>query len=87
MGAGNSFFKLFLNLMIKVTRLTGQPFYLNALQIELVESFPDTAITLTNGRKFIVKEKEEEVIERMTNFYREIGLLAMTNKLKEQENE
>ncbi|KZZ83150.1 MULTISPECIES: flagellar FlbD family protein [Bacillaceae] len=73
--------------MIKVTRLTGQPFYLNALQIELVESFPDTAITLTNGRKFIVKEKEEEVIERMTNFYREIGLLAMTNKLKEQENE
>ncbi|MBS2968991.1 flagellar FlbD family protein [Metabacillus sp. KIGAM252] len=73
--------------MIKVTRLTGKPFYLNALQIELVESFPDTAITLTNGRKFIVQEKEEEVIELMTNFYREIGLLAMTNKLKEQENE
>ncbi|AZB42946.1 hypothetical protein CEF21_11900 [Bacillus sp. FJAT-42376] len=73
--------------MIKVTRLNGQSFYLNALQIEMVESFPDTGITLTNGRKFIVAEKEEEIISRMSHFYREIGLLAITNKLKEQGNE
>ncbi|MTH52750.1 hypothetical protein GKZ89_04955 [Bacillus mangrovi] len=73
--------------MIKVTRLNGQTFYLNALQIELVESFPDTAITLSNGRKYIVSEKETDVISQMKEFYREIGLLAISNKVKEQENE
>ncbi|MGD6816161.1 flagellar FlbD family protein [Metabacillus sp. 84] len=73
--------------MIKVTRLNGQPFYLNALQIEQVESFPDTAITLTNGRKFIVMEKEEEVVRHITVFYSQIGLLASANKLREHENE
>lgn len=45
--------------MIKVTRLNGQPFTLNALFIEQIECFPDTTITLSNGKKFVVKEDEE----------------------------
>ncbi len=36
-------------------------FLLNALYIETVEAFPDTTITLTTGRKFIVLETEKEV--------------------------
>lgn len=49
---------------------------MNALYIETVESFPDTTITLTNGRKYIVKETEEEVRKRVTEFYRTIQVLS-----------
>ncbi|KOO46700.1 flagellar FlbD family protein [Priestia koreensis] len=62
--------------MIQVTRLNGKLFSLNALYIEQVEEFPDTTITLSNGDKFIVKESLEEVVKRITNFYREINIVA-----------
>ena len=51
--------------MIELTRLNGKAFSLNALYIETVESFPDTTITLTTGRKFIVLESEEEVRQKV----------------------
>ena len=41
--------------MIKVSRLDGKEFVLNALLIETVESVPDTVVTLTNGRKYVVQ--------------------------------
>lgn len=62
--------------MIEVTRLNGKAFSLNALYIETVEAFPDTTITLTTGRKFIVKESEKEVRERIKMFYRQIQVLS-----------
>ena len=62
--------------MIEVTRLNGKAFSLNALYIETVEAFPDTTITLTTGRKFIVRETEEEVRERIKRFYRQIQVLS-----------
>jgi len=72
--------------VIKLTRLNGQPFYLNALLIERIESFPDTAITLTNGKRYMVMEPEEEVVKLIVNFYKEI---QMTGRLpiKEDEND
>jgi len=62
--------------MIKLTRLNGKPFFVNALYIETVESFPDTAILLTNGKRYVVKEEEEQVVEAIKRFYQEIGLLG-----------
>ncbi|MEM5593578.1 flagellar FlbD family protein [Niallia circulans] len=56
--------------MIQLTRLNGKTFLLNALFIETVESFPDTTITLTNGNKFVVKESEEDVLEKMNHFFK-----------------
>ena len=50
--------------MIEVTRLNGKGFMLNALHIEQIESFPDTTITLANGKKFVVKEDEEQLQEK-----------------------
>ena len=49
---------------------------LNALQIEEVEALPDTTLSLTTGKKVIVKDAEHEVVEKTLAFYREIGLLA-----------
>ena len=62
--------------MIEVTRLNGKAFSINALYIETVEAFPDTTITLTTGRKFIVLESEKEVRARIATFYRQIQVLS-----------
>ncbi|MFO1445914.1 flagellar FlbD family protein [Bacillus sp. Bva_UNVM-123] len=62
--------------MIKVTRLNGKPFTLNAIYIETIESFPDTTITLTNGRKYVVREPEDSVCELVREFYQSISLLG-----------
>ena len=48
--------------MIRVHRLSGEEFVLNAHHIEIMEEKPDTVITLTNDRKYIVKESIEEII-------------------------
>ena len=62
--------------MIELTRLNGKAFSINALYIETVEAFPDTTITLTTGRKFIVLESEKEVRARIVAFYRQIQVLS-----------
>ena len=72
--------------MIELTRLNGKPFSLNALYIETVEAFPDTTITLTTGRKFIVLESEEEVRNRVALFYKNIQVLSNPH-LRGDENE
>lgn len=54
--------------MIQLTRLNGKPFTLNALYIEVIESFPDTTITLTNGHKYVVKEPQQEVSKKILPF-------------------
>ncbi|WP_186577465.1 flagellar FlbD family protein [Aquibacillus kalidii] len=60
--------------MIELNRLNGDAFTLNALYIEQIQSFPDTTITLTNNKKLVVKQSEQEVIKLVTNYYRTIGL-------------
>ncbi|MEK4030188.1 flagellar FlbD family protein [Pseudobacillus sp. FSL P4-0506] len=62
--------------MISVTRLNGKSFSLNALYIETIESFPDTTITLSNGKKYLVRESEDEVRKRMEEFYRRVHILG-----------
>ncbi|NRT73666.1 flagellar FlbD family protein [Clostridium beijerinckii] len=47
--------------MINVTGMNHEQFILNADHIEKIEQVPETIITLTNGRKYIVLESIEEV--------------------------
>lgn len=62
------------NIMIQLTRLNGDLFTLNAIMVEQIQSFPDTTITLLNGKKLVVKDQESEVITLITEYYRKIGL-------------
>ena len=41
--------------MIEVTRLNGKGLTINSDLIEMIEETPDTVITLTTGKKIIVK--------------------------------
>ncbi len=63
--------------MIKVTKLNGKQFFLNAVYIEQVESFPDTTITLTDGKIFVVKEPIKDVIIEIMNYYRSVSILGL----------
>jgi flagellar protein FlbD len=54
--------------VILVHRLKGQPMFLNADLIESVESTPDTVVTLADGRRYVVADKPEEIVERSMNF-------------------
>ncbi len=54
--------------MIRLTRLNGKEFVVNAELIKFVEETPDTLVTLTTGEKFMVREKFDEVIARTEEY-------------------
>ncbi len=58
--------------MIKVTRLNGKEFVVNAEMIQYLEETPDTVITLMNHEKLVVKEPVDEVIRRVVEYSRSI---------------
>lgn len=47
--------------MIEITKLNDSKMLVNTSLIETVEETPDTVITLTSGKKIIVKESRQEV--------------------------
>lgn len=49
------------NSMIEVTKINGVKVLVNPDLIELAEETPDTVLTLTTGRKIIVKESRQEI--------------------------
>jgi len=58
--------------MIRATRLNGKEFYINIDLIEFIESTPDTVISMTTGKKVVVKEDVEEVLERILDYKKKI---------------
>lgn len=58
--------------MIRVTRLNGKEFVLNAELIQFIEETPDTVVTLVNHEKIVVKEKMDEVVRRVIEYGRAI---------------
>ncbi len=54
--------------MIKVTKLNGSELVVNADLIEFIESTPDTLISLTTGRKIMVLEDLDAVIDMVVGF-------------------
>jgi flagellar protein FlbD len=61
--------------MIKLTRLDGEVFVLNADLIRYVESRPDTFITLTSGERLVVTESMDEVLRRAVRYQQAKHLL------------
>ena len=58
--------------MITVTRLDKRVVVLNADLIKMIESTPDTIITLLNGDMVIVRESVDEVVRRAVDYQRQI---------------
>ena len=58
--------------MIEVTKLNGVKVLLNPHLFEIVEETPDTVITLTTGKKIIVKESRQEIKNLVILYRRKI---------------
>jgi len=64
--------------MIRVTRINNTQLIINADWIETVEATPDTVITLTNGRKYVVAETVEDIINRVIEYKQKTFILNRT---------
>lgn len=60
--------------MIKVTRLNNDTLVVNADLIEFLETTPETIICLTTGKKVMVRESIDQVIERVAEFKARAGV-------------
>jgi flagellar protein FlbD len=58
--------------MIEVTRLNGSKILINPHLLELVEESPDTVLTLTTGRKIIVKESRQDLKNLVKSYRKEL---------------
>jgi hypothetical protein len=58
--------------MIDVTKMNGIEFTINADLIEVIEEVPDTVITLTTGKKIMVKESRLQIKNMVKRYKREI---------------
>lgn len=58
--------------MVEITRLNMKVAIINAELIEMIEETPDTIITMTTGKKFIVKETKEEMVDKIIQYRQKI---------------
>lgn len=54
--------------MIVVNRLDGKEYIINGLLIETIEKTPDTVVTLTNGKRYIVLQSVDNIVDQFENF-------------------
>ena len=58
--------------MINITKLNGVQITVNEDYIETVEETPDTVLTMSTGRKIIIKESRQEVINLVKSYRKDI---------------
>ncbi len=58
--------------MIRLTGINSDEFVLNSDLIETIEETPDTVISLTSGKKLVVKEPSRVVVQMVVDFKRKI---------------
>ena len=58
--------------MVELTRFNDTRFLINTELIEMVEETPDTVVTLTTGKKLIVKESKEDIKNKVIAYKKEI---------------
>ncbi len=63
--------------MIRLTRLNGKGFVLNADLIKYLEETPDTVVTLVGGDRVMVSEKVDEVVDRVIDYGRRLRTIPV----------
>lgn len=58
--------------MINVVGLDSTEYIINADHIEKLEQIPESVITLTNGKKYLVKESNDEIVRKVIAYKRKI---------------
>ena len=60
--------------MVQLTRLDGREFFVNPHQIEYVEKNPDTTLIMLSGKRLVVREDYQTLLERILDYRRLIGV-------------
>ncbi|MDE6182720.1 MAG: flagellar FlbD family protein [Eubacteriales bacterium] len=58
--------------MITVTKINDSEIVINPELIEIMQETPDTTITLTTGRKIIVKESVDDIIDKIKIYKKDL---------------
>jgi flagellar protein FlbD len=59
--------------MVKLSRINGEEVTVNAELIETVEASHDTIVSLTTGKRLIVVDTVDQVIEKVMAYRRSIA--------------
>jgi flagellar protein FlbD len=59
--------------MIKLTKFTGDEFFLNPESIKSVEAGGDTIVTLITGERMLVRESAKDICTMFLNYKKEIN--------------
>ncbi|MBO4319830.1 MAG: flagellar FlbD family protein [Treponema sp.] len=59
--------------MIEVTRLNGKKYWINPHQIESMEQNPDLTLTLLSGKKVVVTEAPQDIVDKIVEYRKRIG--------------
>jgi flagellar protein FlbD len=62
--------------VIRLTRLNGEHFVLNAELIQRVEGHPDTVITLLDDTKYVVTQTVDQVVREIRDYRASIQAIA-----------
>jgi flagellar protein FlbD len=65
--------------MIELTRLNNEKIVVNADLIEFLERTPDTLVTTTTGKKLMVKETIDEVVEKVLAYHHRSRVVVRKN--------
>ncbi|MCQ2577109.1 MAG: flagellar FlbD family protein [Treponema sp.] len=60
--------------MIEVLRLDGKKYWINPHMIESMEENPDLTLTMLSGKKLVVKNSYEDIIEKIIAYRQKLGI-------------
>jgi len=66
--------------MIKLERLDHSFLYVNPHQIEFIEQTPDTVITMLSGKKIVVSNSFDEILDAIVKYRQLIGNVFAGNE-------
>lgn len=58
--------------MVEVLGINGEMFLINANLIEKIEFIPETKITLTTGKYYLVKDSKDEIVNKIIMYNQKI---------------
>ncbi|MEM8903284.1 MAG: flagellar FlbD family protein [Actinomycetota bacterium] len=67
--------------MILVHRLKGEPLFVNSDLIDTIEATPDTVLSLVDGRKLVVSEPPDDVVDAIRRY--RASVIVATDELRE----
>lgn len=70
--------------MIKLKLIQGSEIVVNSDLIEYIEATPDTIISLSTGRKIIVQDTVDDIIDKIVAFRSRIGVRVKNIECEEQ---